>query len=128
MTLRKLWEDFKSLSTKKPDPRPDPEDKDAYDHFDKMAAKQELQAKPVQILRGRGKPSDVQLSADDLQLEDPKPGLVWWVDVYEGPRGSGYQTCYEVKRGQKTFRKVVNVGPEEEREQDWTEVQETPIV
>lgn len=128
MPLTKLWGDFNALFSKKPDPRQDPEDKDAYDHFDKLAAKQKLQAKPVQILRDRGKPSDVQLSADDLQLEDAKPGLVWWVDVYEGPRGSGYQACYEVKRGLKTFRKVVNVGPEEEREQDWAEVLESPVV
>lgn len=128
MPLNKLWENLKGLFTKKPDTRPDPEDKDAYEHLDKVIAKMALEAKPVQILRDKTKrPTDVTKSAADLRLDEPKAGITYWVDVYEGPRGSGYQACYEIQRGQKTFRKVINYGPEEEREQDWTEVQENVL-
>lgn len=130
MPSTNLWERFKALFTKKPDARPDPEDKDAYDHFDKVAAKMALRAKPVQLLRDRTKkPTDVTEGWDDVALEAPKAGMDCWVDVYDGPRGSGYQVNYEMKRASKTIRKIVNFGPEEERERDWYEHEETgPVV
>ena len=120
-----LWTQFLNTFSRKPDTRPDPEDRSAYDHFDPIAATFADRAKPVQILKENGKrPTDVFEDAESLGLLPPPAGWTYWIDVYESPTGPGYQVCYEVRRGQKTFRKVVNVGPETLRDQDWTEVPE----
>ena len=118
-----LWAQIRGVFSRKPDTRPDPEDPSAYDHFDPIAAKFADRAKPVQILRENGKrPPDVFEDAESLGILPAPPGWTYWIDVYESPAGPGYQVCYEVRRGQKTFRKVVNVGPETARDRDWEEV------
>lgn len=104
----------------KPDPRPDPEDAAAYAFVSEVLKEYESQKEHYQILKGGGQPSDVAKKAPPALVAKAPVGWTWWVDVYEGPKGRGYQVCFEVVRGDgKIYRKVVNEGPEEWREQDW---------
>src|SRR3990167_102050 len=114
--IRKLWD---KLLGRKADPRPDPEDPVAYAHADLIESLQKNRSFPLQTLRGGGKPSDV---ADRKNWIDSPTGYENWVDVYEGPKGIGYVVSYEVLRDTKLYRKSINYGPEDWREQDWTEV------
>lgn len=122
MTLRSLRGDFKALFTKKPDTRPDPEDADAYKFVDDVLAEFELEGGHFQVLKGGGKPSDVQ---KETKIKNKvKAGFDYWIDVYEGPSGKGYVVNFETIRAGKKIRKSVNYGPEDHRETDWTEVPE----
>jgi len=116
--IRALWN---KLTGHKVDPRPDPEDPIAYAHADLIESLQKNRSFPLQTLRGGGKPTDV---ADFKNWIDPPAGYENWVDVYEGPKGVGYVINYETARGIKLFHKAINYGPEDYREQDWTEVVE----
>ena len=120
--IRKLWD---KLTGRKADPRPDPEDSTAYTHADLVESLQKNRSFPLQTLHGGGKPSDV---ADRKNWIDPPAGYENWVDVYEGPKGIGYVVNYEVQRGGKPWQKAINYGPEDWREQDWTEVVEPKIL
>ncbi len=111
----------KGLFGVKPDPRPDPEDAVAYAHAEKVRVKQEARSFPLQSLRGRRRPHDVNEDAD--WAPDPA-GYTSWVDVYEGPRGIGFVVNYEVTRAGKLWRKAINYGPEDYRDVDWAEVPE----
>lgn len=124
-----MWEKLKaffgfSSAQPKPDPKPDPEDKAAYDFVTEVTKHFEAEKEVYQVLKGAKKPSDVAKTFPAEEKAKEPAGYTWWVDVYEGPKGSGYQICFEVLRGAVTYRKVVNFGPEEWREQDWTEVKE----
>jgi len=121
--LKSLWDS--AVSYIKPDPRPDPEDPAAYAFVDEILKEFEAQKEHYQMLRGGGKPSDVAKTAPGELKNKAPAGYIWWVDVYDGPKGKGYQVCFEVKRSKVTYRKVVNLGPEEWREQDWAEQKET---
>ncbi len=101
-----------------PDLRVDPEDPMAYAHVDLVQAEFEEKGEVFQILRDGGKPSDVAQTSKVSSLS----GFSYWVDVYEGPKGKGYVINYETLKDGKTIRKAANFGPEEWREQDWTEV------
>jgi hypothetical protein len=111
----------------KPDPRPDPEDAQAYAFVDEVLKEYEVQKEHYQMLKGGGQPSDVVKKAPPQLIAKAPLGWTWWVDVYDGPIGRGYQICFETKRAGVVYRKVVNDGPEEWREQDWTEVKEVII-
>lgn len=106
--------------------KPDPEDRDAREHAQKIEDLQKGEAFPVQLLRDKTKkPSDTPKGWDDIEAKSAglkQSPYDCWVDVYEGPRGIGYVIHYETKRGQKTFRKSLNIGPETERERDWEEI------
>jgi hypothetical protein len=111
-----------ALFKRQADTRPDPEDKDAYAHCDKVISAQTALDSPVQVRRGD--------TAGWTKLDVPQPpvGYDSWVDIYEGPKGKGFQVTYEAKRSGTPFRKVVNVGPEAYREMDWTEMKQPPVM
>lgn len=109
------------LSAIKPDPRPDPEDPAAYSFVDELQKEFAAKEEYYQILKNGGKPSDVVVAVPSTIKDKAPIGYTWWVDVYDGPKGKGYQMCFEITKDKSTYRKVVNCGPEEWREQDWTE-------
>ena len=124
--LASLWSKIIGYFFPAPDPRPDPEDTIVYAHLEKLLWSFEDAGKPFQILR-TGKPTDSPYVWADVK-ERGKPtalpipaNIACWVDVYDGPRGQGFVVNYEAVRNGVLFRKAVNIGPETEREQDWTE-------
>lgn len=48
------------------------------------------------------------------------------VDVYDGPRGTGWSATATYTKGGETWARTFHFGPETEREQDWVNV--TPVV
>lgn len=119
--LKSLWASI--VNAIKPDPRPDPEDPAAYAFVEEVLKEYKKEKEHYQMLKDGGKPSDVtKVAPPELKTKAPA-GYVWWVDVYDGPYGKGYQICFEILRDTITYRKVVNDGPEEWREQDWTKVE-----
>lgn len=132
-TLTAAIEYIKGLfrGTPAPDPHVDAEDEPAYAHMDKIQVVQQDEARKYPLQLGRfsagdkGKPSN---ETDGWEkLDRPPAGWDSWVDVYEGPEGTGYVTWYEAKRGKDLYRKAINVGPETWREQDWTAVAEPKL-
>jgi len=114
-------EDIKPVDTK-PEADMPPNDDDAYNcaglllqAFDAEAAE------AFQILPGGVQPADEPRTLKTLPAL-PK-GWTSHVDVYDGPRGKGFVIVYEA--GGK--RKSINLGPETEREQDWTEIPKSPM-
>lgn len=105
-----------------PDPRPDPEDPAAYAFVADVLQEFDVKQTHYQMLVGGGQPTDVALKAPPELVASAPVGWAWSVDVYDGPKGKGYQVVFEAVRGGRTWRKVVNDGPEEWREQDWAEV------
>jgi len=124
--LARAWELTKAAFGLADETRPDPEDAKARDHAVKIEAAQKELAFPMQWLRGGVIPSD-RKAEEGQGWEPPPTGYESWVDVYEGPLGTGFVANYEVRRGSKLFRKAMNVGPEVYREQDWTEVVPVPV-
>lgn len=49
------------------------------------------------------------------------------VDVYDGPQGQGWTLTATVTHNGNKWRRVVNVGPESNRAQGWTQVVVTPF-
>lgn len=126
--LTNAWTWVKGLwPTPAPDTRPDLEDTTVYDHA--IAYLQSFdgdKAEVFQILRKGGKPTDIADSIADLRSVPTLPAEYdFWVDVYDGPKGKGFVFNYETTRDKVVIQKRMNFGPEEWREQDWTEV---PVV
>ena len=42
------------------------------------------------------------------------------VNYYKGPRGEGYEIVIVMKEGDDSYRKVISIGAEPDRSQDWT--------
>lgn len=129
--LKSLWTKILSLFKPAPDPRPDPEDPVVYAHLERLLWSFEDAGGPFQLLRDTAKkPTDVAKAWADLKeqgKQGPPPvpaGYACWVDVYDGPLGAGLVVNYETTRKGVAFRKAINLGPEEYREQDWAEVVE----
>jgi hypothetical protein len=116
-----LWDLFKGIFKNAEDTRPDPEDKDVYKHFDKIAKKLEFEKNTIQIRKGN------RAEQDALGLGHPPAGIEWYMDVYESPLGPGYQVVYLTERNGVLYQKIVNVGPETFRDRDW-EIATTPVV
>ena len=129
--LKAAWSKIVGYFKPAPDPRPDPEDPVVYAHLEKLLWSFEDAGAPVQLLRA-GRPTDSPKTWADVKergkataLAVPA-GYACWVDVYDGPKGKGFVVNYETKRKGIVFRKAINLGPEEGREQDWAEVVPPP--
>lgn len=124
-----MWEWLKNLlgvaaAAPVPDPRPDPEDPLAYKFIDDLIKAFEKEGRHFQALKGGSKPSDEEKVLAKADKDKAPAGYTWWVDVYDGPRGKGFQVGFEISRADGTYQKIVNLGPEPEREQDWTKVEQ----
>lgn len=94
-----------------PDTRPDADDV-VLVHADAVKVVQDGLATPRQAVRGRWPAVFPPIPA----------GYDAWVDIYDSPvAGFGFQVVYEVVRGAKLFRRIVNYGVEGVRESDWFE-------
>jgi hypothetical protein len=132
--LSSLWDKIIGVFRPAPDTRPDPEDPVVYAHLEKLLQSFDDAKAPFQLLRDTSKrPTDVAKGWSDVKesgktsvLATPL-GYSCWVDVYDGPSGKGLVVNYEVDRKGVKFHKAVNVGPEQYREQDWTEVVSIPM-
>lgn len=107
-----LWASIRDLFSLREDPRPDPEDAEAYRHAELVKSYQAGKAYPEQI-------RDQDEIPQELANIDGRYHC--WVDVYTSKRGDGYIIHYRVIRDGKFYVKMINVGPEEHFEQDWVE-------
>lgn len=123
----KLEVEIAEFDDREPDTKPEADDIPAYIHADtKVQPEQDKRTFPLQLLRyslgSKQKPSDVAETWDDAGIEAPPPGYDLWCNVYEGPQGVGYELVYEIDKGGQLYRKVINYGPEKNREADWSPV------
>jgi len=59
-------------------------------------------------------------SYSDLGIKIPtRTPIRFSVDTYNGPQGHGYTVAAMTKDGDDMYFRVINVGPETGREQDW---------
>lgn len=65
------------------------------------------------------KPTDQTESWADEGHSFPSRSFSVTVDVYDGPRGQGYTLTGQFFDAGLLWRRVINVGPETEREQAW---------
>jgi hypothetical protein len=112
-----------NLWAPKPDPRPDPEDPVAYTFVDEILKQFDLDKEHYQVLPDGKKPTDVPKAFPPEAKAKEPAGYLWWVDVYESPKGNGFQVCFEIIKDTKRLRKTINFGPEDYREQDWKEIE-----
>lgn len=127
--ITSAWNWVKGLWPKPaPDPLPEKEDDVVYAHAHLFLQSFDEKGEVFQILRGEAKPTDCAKSVADFVSKPALPlGYEFWVDVYDGPKGKGFVFNYETTRDKATIRKAMNFGPEEHREQDWTEVKEVAL-
>jgi hypothetical protein len=114
-------------------PRPDGLSTGAQRVVDRIGTLQDAHfSKEGQYWQGnpKKKPTNEKVDWDGFGLrkadiDDQEPE----VHVYEGPHGHGYVLQFTRKKGDETYVKTVNYGPETEKEHDWelVEVEEKPI-